>query len=348
MQRSRRTKPPIGVVFDATMGERIDTVLAMALAYALDGQNECRIAGFSSSKPCLASAALCDVLTRFYTGSVTGPINPYARAVALATEGGDPKPTAMLEAVLGKKTAEGSPAYISGIVKLTDTADPAPFLRNVLTASHDGNTAVVVAGPLANFQRMFALSGARDLAATKVRHLVIVPDRDGKIGDPSSARKVLAEWPGPIVLAGEEASDPSFPGASVETAFNWTPHHPVADAYKAFRPMPYDAPGSALAAALFAVKPKDEAFTISDPGVISVDDSGILKWTPKADGTHRKLGIVAGSKEQLRQRYVELVSAKPVERGPRGLPKKVEEEERRKRLMEQEEEQLKKLEKPPV
>jgi hypothetical protein len=39
-----------------------------------------------------------------------------------------------------------------------------------------------------------------------------------------------------------------FPGAAVEKAFAWAPAHLVADAYRAFKPMPYDAPAYDLAA----------------------------------------------------------------------------------------------------
>jgi len=53
--------------------------------------------------------------------------------------------------------------------------------------------------------------------------------------------------------------------------FGWSPAHPVADMYRAFKPMPYDAPAPALAALLYAVHPDDGYFTLSDPGTIAVD-----------------------------------------------------------------------------
>ena len=33
-----------------------------------------------------------------------------------------------------------------------------------------------------------------------------------------------------------------YPGASIESDLSWSTAHPVGDAYRAFKPMPYDAP----------------------------------------------------------------------------------------------------------
>ena len=69
-------------------------------------------------------------------------------------------------------------------------------------------------------------------------------------------------------------------GASIEKDFAWSPAHPVVDAYRAFKPMPYDAPAPALAAVLYAVHPDDGYFKLSEPGTISVLDDGRTRFTP--------------------------------------------------------------------
>ena len=53
-----------------------------------------------------------------------------------------------------------------------------------------------------------------------------------------------------------------FPGSSLDASFAWAPNHPVVDAYRAFKPMPYDAPSRALAAVLHAVSPDDNYFRL--------------------------------------------------------------------------------------
>src|SRR3954452_9299313 len=63
---SSSAKPPIGVAFDSDIGNRIDSVLALALLYGFDTKNECRTVLVTTSKPNLKSAAFCDAVTKFY------------------------------------------------------------------------------------------------------------------------------------------------------------------------------------------------------------------------------------------------------------------------------------------
>ena len=73
----------------------------------------------------------------------------------------------------------------------------------------------------------------------------------------------------------------------------------MVDAYRAFKPMPYDAPASALAAMLYAVHPDDGYFKLSEPGTISVQDDGRTRFTPSADGKHRYLIVDPAQKERV-------------------------------------------------
>jgi hypothetical protein len=102
------------------------------------------------------------------------------------------------------------------------------------------------------------LRGAREIIAAKVRVLVaaagVYPDGPPEFGiqaDIAAAKKLFAEWPTPIVAVGPGIGQQlPYPASSIENDFGWTASHPVVDAYRAFQPMPYDAPATALAAAL--------------------------------------------------------------------------------------------------
>src|SRR3954471_7145159 len=63
---SGQAKPPIGVVFDSDIGNRIDSVLALALLYGFDAKNDARAVLVTTSKPNLKSAAFCDAVGKFY------------------------------------------------------------------------------------------------------------------------------------------------------------------------------------------------------------------------------------------------------------------------------------------
>jgi hypothetical protein len=137
--------------------------------------------------------------------------------------------------------------------------------------------------------------------------------------DVPAAKRLLAEWPTPIVAVGTEVGEGlPFPGASIDKDFAWAPAHPIVDAYRANRPMPYDAPAPSMAAALYAARP--DCFKLSAVGTIAVLEDGRTRFTPAPGGKSRYLTIDADQKEKVIQSYVELASAKPVPRqgGRRG------------------------------
>ena len=131
--------------------------------------------------------------------------------------------------------------------------------------------------------------------------------------DAAALRKVLAEWPTPIFFCGREVGDAlPFPGASIEKDFAWTPNHPVVDAYRAFRPMPYDAPSYDVAAAHFAVHPDSGFWKLSDPGEISVGADGRMKFAAQSGGRARALGIDPAQRDKIMEAFTTMASAKPV------------------------------------
>jgi hypothetical protein len=302
-------KPPVGVVFDTGL-TRIDEALALALLFGLDGKREARVVSISIGRPSLKAAAFCDVLQRVYSG---GP-SPFARTLSIGMDShgkmADGEP--MLDTALARPEAK------TDIVKVNDTADPAALIRNAFTAHHDGNCIAILAGPAINYLNALSLRDARQLAAAKVRLLTVLPDAS----DLENTNKLLAEWPGPVVVVPQEIGDSApFPAANIVTGFSWSAApHPLVDAYKAYKPMPYDAPTPALAAVMHSVRAKENYFKLSDPGTITVQEGGKLKLVPGAQGKHRHLIADPAQKERLLAAYIELVTAKPVPRAPRFRP----------------------------
>jgi len=138
--------------------------------------------------------------------------------------------------------------------------------------------------------------------------------------DVAAAKRLFAEWPTPIVAVGSEVGEAlPYPGASIEKDFAWSPAHPVVDAYRAYKAMPYDAPSPALAAVLHAALPDEGYFTLSEPGTISVHDEGRTRFAPQADGKHRYLIVDPAQKARVLTEYTSLVTAPPAPRpGRRG------------------------------
>jgi hypothetical protein len=318
-------KPAIGVVFDSDLGSGVDAALALALLYGLEGKGEARVVSVSTTRSNLKSAAFGEVLARFYAGppAEAGTV-AFARPLAPIGMAGDSSlagDTAVLRAVIGKKTAEGAPAWPHSIDRLNDTADPVALIRNALTAQNDANCVVALAGPATNLVGAMDLPGVLDLISRKVNLLALAagayPDgrADARMkADVAAAKRLLARWPTPIVAVGTEVGDAlPFPGSSIEKDFAWAPAHPLVDAYRAGGSMPYDAPAPSLAAALYAVRP-DGYFKLSAPGEIGVLEDGRTRFTPAADGRHRYVVVDPEQKEKVIQAYVELASAKPAPR----------------------------------
>jgi hypothetical protein len=321
-----QVKPSVGIVFDSDLGRGVDAALALALLYGLEGKGEARLVSNSTTISNLKAAAFADVLARFYAGPPPAPgafrgFQPPDPPIGMAGDGTLAGDAAVLKAVLEKKTAEGAPAYPHRIDKLNDTADPVALIRNAMTAQYDDNCQVVLAGPATNLVKVMDLPGTLDLIKRKVKYLALAAGSypDGRAeyrvkADTAAAKRLLAEWPTPIVAVGTEVGDGlPFPGSSIERDFSWAPAHPIADAYRAFQPMPYDAPVPSMAAVLYAVRP-DGYFKLSAPGTIGVLADGRTRFTAAEDGRHRYLAIDPAQKEKVIQTYAELASAKPVPR----------------------------------
>jgi len=228
MQFPGQGKPSVGIVFDSDLGNGVDAALALALLYGLEGKGEARLVSNSTTISNLKSAAFADVLARFYAGPppAAGAFGGFQRPlppIGMAGNGNLSGDTAVLKAVLDKTTADGMPAYSHGINRLNDTADPVPLIRNAMTAQYDENCMVVLAGPATNLVKVMDLPGGLELIGRKVKLLALAagsyPDgrADPRVkADVAAAKRLLAEWPTPIVAVGTEVGDGlPFPGSSI-------------------------------------------------------------------------------------------------------------------------------------
>jgi hypothetical protein len=120
-------------------------------------------------------------------------------------------------------------------------------------------------------------------------------------------------------MAGTELNDAlPFPGSSLDAIAQWAPEHPVVDAYRAYKSMPYDAPTQAMAAVLHAVSPEENHFALSESGTIAILDDGRTRFTASPDGRHRYLIAKPEQKESVLRTYVQLVTEQPPAPPARG------------------------------
>jgi hypothetical protein len=287
MQFASTAKPATAILYDSDFGRNIDSVLALALLHGFAGKMQARVSALTINYPCLEAAELCDVVEAFYRKAVAGPGAIYMAAPAIGIP--DPHGKAVEAPALVKATL--AKPWVSNITHWHDTAAPENLIRNDLAAQTDGNAVMVMTGAATNLSRLLDLHDTGPLIHAKVKMLVVAGNFEA---DAAAAKRLLAEWPTPIVFCGREIGDALlFPAKSIEADFAYVPQHPIVDAYRAYRPMPYDAPSCALAAMLYAIRPDDGYFTVGKAG------------------KHSNLASVAKHDEVI-QRFTEMVSAKPV------------------------------------
>ena len=328
MQFPGTAKPPVGIVFDSAMG-RIDDVLALAMLHGFDGKEQARIAAICVSDADLKAAQFCDTVRLFYASATTGPAAMFMHGLPIGLADGKPAAESpMLSELLAKKSADGKPVYTNAIKSINDTAEVTTLIRNALMAQYDQNAAVVLSGPATDLAELLDMYGVKEWIARKVRLLCLA--ETGIQTDVAAARNVFAEWPTPIVTAGREIGEAlPFPADSIETDFAWSSGHPVVDAYRAYKPMPYDAPSWAMAAMLYAVRPNDGYFKLSGAGTIAVSDDGRTRFAASDSGKHRYLILDPEQKEHIVRTYIEMASAKPVARKPRRPAEEKKEEKKK-------------------
>jgi hypothetical protein len=269
---------PIGVVYITTM-DRPDAALALAQLYGFQGKRESRIGSICVTGSGLQAAVYCDILNRFYTPGPPRNANQSLPIGLAAANPLPPDPPMVRIAIDGK--------YDRTIRKVSDTSLAEAVIRNGVI--FNAEAVMVLSAPATYLARSLDLQGVKQLYKERVKRLVIV-ETGATARDAVALKKVIDEFPSPIVFCKPEIGESlPFPGARMEKDFAWAPSHPVVDAYRAWKPMPYDAPSHDLAATWYAVHPTDGFFTVED----------------------RQLRLVADKKDALIEKFVEYAAAKP-------------------------------------
>ena len=302
MPQQFAAKPPLGVIYNTSMN-RPDAVLALALLYGFEGKRESRMGSVCIVGAGLNTAIYCDIVQKFY--QLGPPRNGnQSLAVGLAAENSMPPDAPML-----RSTVEHQPEYPHTVRRFSDTSLAEAVIRNGVIFNSDA--AVILSGPATYLAKSLDLLGTKDLYRERVRRLVIV-DSGAAQRDVAALRKVIAEWPAPLFFVSKEAGEGMlYPGAAIEKDFAWSQAHPVADAYRAFQPMPYDAPSWDLLAAHFAVHPESGMLKASEPGALSVGNDGRMQFTA-GGGKVQSISVDPAQKEKLLASLVEFTAAKPI------------------------------------
>ena len=314
MQNPFGGKQPLGVVYNTAMS-RPDAALALAFLYGLAGKREVRIGSVCVNGAGLGAATFCDIVGQFYTPGPPRNANQVL-PTGLAADGPLAADPPMVQAALDRKKDDGTPRYNRIIKRVSDTSVAEAVLRNGVI--FNAEAVMILSAPATYLAKSLELHGVRELYEKRVKMLVVV-DAWGR-QDVPAMRRILAEWPTPIVFCGPAVgTDLKWPTATLETDFSWSPENPVVDAVKAFRPGPYDAPLWDLAAILHAVHPADGHFQ-TQAGNLTVADDGSLSFAP-GSGKHQALKVDPAKRDATLKLLMEVATAKPpAPQGPGRRP----------------------------
>lgn len=311
---------PLGLIFDTDIGNDVDDVLALGVIHALQRRGQCRLLAVTITKDNPAAAEFVDALNTFY-GCGDTPIG-IVHDGATKTEGKFLK--------LARIKDDGHLRFPHDLIG-SETPDATAVLRKVLSSQPDHSVAIVQVGFSTNLARLLSskpdklspLPG-RELVRKKVRLLsMMAGDFRKNIGkdrfqeynikmDIPSGKKVVHDWPTPIVFSGYEIGIAiRYPAISIVRDYGYVLHHPLAEAYCAYMPPPHNRPTWDLTSVLYAVFPDREYFDRSAAGRVTVEDDAFTRFEPVAEGSHRFLIVTPLQVARVREALVQLSSQPP-------------------------------------
>jgi inosine-uridine nucleoside N-ribohydrolase len=288
---------PTRVIFDTDIGNDIDDVLALAMLHAFESRGNVKLLAVTVTKDNRLAGQAASAINTFY-GREAIPVG-----------------------VVHNGVTRGDGNYNRVIVNRYPHAasfeDAVTVLRKALAAQPDNSVSIVQVGFSTNLAHLLESPGGRDLAAKKVRRLVVMAGdferpayREYNVKeDVASAAKVFGEWPTEIVASGYEIGERiKYPAKNIERDFAWTPHHPVVEGYRAYMKMPYDRQTWDLTAVLYGVRPEDGYFDLSGRGTIRVGPGGETRFDASPDGRHRYLTVNEVQRARILEAFLYLAS----------------------------------------
>jgi len=311
-------KAPVNIIFATDMGNDVDDALALAMLHAFQSRHEINLLAITITKDNKWAAPYVDLVDTFY-GRPQIPIGAVRR-------GKTPESSPMIQAPSEKRRPDGTFLYPHHIMDGAEARDAVSLLRQILAGQADSSVVIVQVGFSTNLARLLdtkadtvSPQNGRALVSQKVRLLSVMAGNfgDGQsefnlAQDIPSAVKLFQEWPTPIVASGFEIGEAMpFPATRIEHDFSYAQDHPVADAYRSYMKMPYDRPTWDLTAVLYAVRPDDGYFSLSEPGVITVLPDGSSRFDLSANGKHRYLVLTAEQRTRTLEAMILLASQPP-------------------------------------
>ena len=308
----------LNVIFETDIGNDIDDALALDMLYKYHEQGKINFAAVMLNKCDPAPAEYMDISNTWY-GYTDMP-------VGVVRDGSNDKRGLYAQKVVELNAEDGTPMFKRTHGDYDKLPDAHILYRKLLAEMPDKSVVIASVGFSTNLARLLEtpadeyskLTGA-ELVRKKVKLLSAMagdfregskPEYNVKYDVPA-AQKVFKEWPTPIVFSPFDVGKMIlYPGASIANDFGWANGpHPMVEAYKAYKQMPYDRPTWDLTSVLYAVEGADW-FTVSPNGKVDVDEKGVTTFTPDAKSDRCYLSVTEEQAARILQRFQEIITAR--------------------------------------
>lgn len=308
------------IIYDTDVGNDIDDTEGLDLLYKFMDEGKVNLLGICLNKKGELTAKFVDIMSKWYGY----PDIPVGLLRTDAPTGNDAE-----QCYTGKVCAmtneDGTPVFETNGWDYAALPDPNKVYRKLLAAAPNHSVTIVSVGFFTNLANLLDTPGdeyspldGRELVKKKVKMLSLMAGRfkdevreyNVRIDIPSS-QKIMAEWPSEMVfLPWELGEQVHYPAESIENDFNWTPAHPLKEAYIRYREMPYDNWMYDPMAVVFGAGYAD-LFTLTEPGVVDVDDKGITRFHADPKGKARYATLTDDQCTTILAFFKEYLTRKP-------------------------------------
>jgi len=313
---------PIPVIFETDMGNDIDDALALDMLYKYKDQGKVNILAVCTNNDDDSGPGFVDIMNTWY-GYPDIPVGRVVNGFTVTHN----RSKNYAEVICNARKKDGTHTYARTGKDMEEIPNAVELYRKILSKQEDHSVTIISVGFSTNLGRLLDSQGdqysslnGKELVAQKVKLLSIMagsfsPEGHKEfniVNDILNARIVFEEWPGDIVVTPFEIGlQVKYPGESILNDFNWVEYHPLRDAYKAYRKMPYDNYTWDLISVLFAVDPSEKYFTVSEKGKISVDNQGYTTFEACKEGKHTWLMATTEQSEKIKDYFIGLITLRP-------------------------------------
>ncbi|MDD3586642.1 MAG: ADP-ribosylglycohydrolase family protein [Thermoguttaceae bacterium] len=310
---------PVRIIFDTDLGNDVDDTLALALIHNLQTRGEIELLAVTMTKDNVNAERFVKMINAWY-GRPDIPIG-YTRSGITKDDGN------YVKKVLDLRDEKGKPVFPVefSTKESSQYMEAVRLLRKTLAGQPDGQTVLVQVGFSTNLAALldsgpdeFSPLGGRELFARKVKYISTMaggfPPKYGehreynvKLNIPA-AKKLFSECPVPVVFSGFEIGlSILMPGKAMQRDYNYVKYHPLKEAYRYYRhgldknQATYD-----LTSVLYAARPSEKYFTLSEPGTVTVLDDGRTVFKPKAGGLHRYMILTQTQRDNILGAFIQL------------------------------------------